>query len=320
MHADLGLALAKQAWLARSRSAPRRHVGDARRRERCRRISMAVRSSTCPAAYPLEMRYAPGVPLPRRWQRACASARDRSCAFSRAPARSRGRAGKSRDAGATDVEVVELHGSLDCGGAGRGDRRHAAPAHHPRHQHRRDVAHRSGRHRGHRQRLAEGGALRSRSRGRQPRDRADLPGRGRSARGPRRPARARPGDPAVAPGRSPPRRIASRRSSASISPARCSTSWRGAAIRARSNGSRRRPPDRVDAALELLERLGATSAGRLTDAGRRMQRLPLNPRLSAILLAAGRRARGGRSPARCCRSVIINPCRRARRRRRRAIC
>ena len=44
--------------------------------------------------------------------------------------------------------------------------------------------------------------------------------------------------------------------------------------------------DRVDAAFELLERLGATSAGRLTDAGRRMQRLPLNPRLSAILLAA----------------------------------
>jgi ATP-dependent helicase HrpB len=44
--------------------------------------------------------------------------------------------------------------------------------------------------------------------------------------------------------------------------------------------------DRVDAAFELLERLGAASAGRLTDAGRRMQRLPLNPRLSAILLAA----------------------------------
>jgi ATP-dependent helicase HrpB len=45
-------------------------------------------------------------------------------------------------------------------------------------------------------------------------------------------------------------------------------------------------PGRVDAAFELLDRLGATSAGRLTDAGRRMQRLPLHPRLSAILLAA----------------------------------
>ena len=52
----------------------------------------------------------------------------------------------------------------------------------------------------------------------------------------------------------------------------------------------------MDAAFELLERLGATSAGRLTDAGRRMQRLPLNPRLSAILLAAG----GAREAAVAC--------------------
>jgi ATP-dependent helicase HrpB len=45
-------------------------------------------------------------------------------------------------------------------------------------------------------------------------------------------------------------------------------------------------PGRVEAAFELLGRLGATSVGRLTDNGRRMQRLPLHPRLSAILLAA----------------------------------
>ena len=55
-------------------------------------------------------------------------------------------------------------------------------------------------------------------------------------------------------------------------------------------------PDRVDAAFELLERLGATSAGRMTDGGRRMQRLPLNPRLSAILLAAA----GAREAAVAC--------------------
>ncbi len=54
--------------------------------------------------------------------------------------------------------------------------------------------------------------------------------------------------------------------------------------------------DRVDAALALLDRLGAMRAGRLTDAGRRMQRLPLNPRLSAILLAAS----GARSAALAC--------------------
>ena len=62
--------------------------------------------------------------------------------------------------------------------------------------------------------------------------------------------------------------------------------------------------DRVDAAFELLYRLGATcagrlgaaSAGRLTEAGRRMQRIPLNPRLSAILLAA----EGAREAALAC--------------------
>jgi ATP-dependent helicase HrpB len=43
--------------------------------------------------------------------------------------------------------------------------------------------------------------------------------------------------------------------------------------------------ERIDSAFELLDRLGATRASRLTDAGRRMQRLPLHPRLSAILLA-----------------------------------
>jgi ATP-dependent RNA helicase HrpB len=55
-------------------------------------------------------------------------------------------------------------------------------------------------------------------------------------------------------------------------------------------------PDRVAAAFELLGRLGATSAGRLTDAGRQMQRLPLHPRLSAILLAAA----GAREAAVAC--------------------
>ena len=58
------------------------------------------------------------------------------------------------------------------------------------------------------------------------------------------------------------------------------------------------PPsgDRVSAAFDLLERLGATEHRRLTDLGRRMQRLPLSPRLSAILLAAG----GAREAALAC--------------------
>ena len=54
--------------------------------------------------------------------------------------------------------------------------------------------------------------------------------------------------------------------------------------------------DRIDAAFDLLERLGAADGGRVTDAGRRMQRLPLNPRVSAILLAAA----GARQAAVAC--------------------
>ncbi len=58
------------------------------------------------------------------------------------------------------------------------------------------------------------------------------------------------------------------------------------------------PPrtDAIDAALELLERLGAIDAGRLTEIGRRMQRLPLHPRLARILVSAG----GSREAALAC--------------------
>jgi ATP-dependent RNA helicase HrpB len=49
----------------------------------------------------------------------------------------------------------------------------------------------------------------------------------------------------------------------------------------------RPPAEAIDAAFGLLERIGATETGRLTDHGRRMQRLPISPRLSAILIAAG---------------------------------
>ena len=55
-------------------------------------------------------------------------------------------------------------------------------------------------------------------------------------------------------------------------------------------------PERIDRAFDLLERLGATRDGRLTGAGRHIQRLPLHPRLSAILLAAG----GAREAAIAC--------------------
>jgi ATP-dependent helicase HrpB len=56
---------------------------------------------------------------------------------------------------------------------------------------------------------------------------------------------------------------------------------------------------RVDAAIDLLERLGAVGRGRLTTLGRRMQRLPLHPRLARILLEA----RGAREAALACAQI-----------------
>ncbi len=51
----------------------------------------------------------------------------------------------------------------------------------------------------------------------------------------------------------------------------------------------------IDAALALLRRLGAVDeAGRLTSDGRAMRRLPLHPRLARLLLAARRTARAAR--------------------------
>ena len=55
----------------------------------------------------------------------------------------------------------------------------------------------------------------------------------------------------------------------------------------------------IEQAMALLERLGALNQGTLTDLGRRMQRLPLHPRLSRMLIASG----GARSVARACALV-----------------
>jgi len=56
------------------------------------------------------------------------------------------------------------------------------------------------------------------------------------------------------------------------------------------------PPDRIDAAFALLERLGAVEHGTLTAIGRRLQVLPLHPRLGRVLLAGN----GARPLARAC--------------------
>lgn len=48
------------------------------------------------------------------------------------------------------------------------------------------------------------------------------------------------------------------------------------------------PPQAArEAAMELLARLGAFDRGRITQRGRRMRRLPLHPRLAAVLIEAG---------------------------------
>jgi ATP-dependent helicase HrpB len=58
-----------------------------------------------------------------------------------------------------------------------------------------------------------------------------------------------------------------------------------------------RPSDEaVDGAFRLLDRLAATASGSLTDLGRDMQRLPIHPRLARMLIASG----GARDIARAC--------------------
>ena len=47
------------------------------------------------------------------------------------------------------------------------------------------------------------------------------------------------------------------------------------------------PPDRIDAAVALLEALGAVDGGAITGRGRALHRLPLHPRLARLVEAAG---------------------------------
>lgn len=69
------------------------------------------------------------------------------------------------------------------------------------------------------------------------------------------------------------------------------------------------PPQRaVDEAYLLLSALGATESHRLTEMGRRMQRVPVHPRLARILIAA----RGSREAAAACallseRTAVLAP-------------
>ena len=103
---------AREAGLARpQRSSSGHHVGDARRRGRCRRLFRGGPIVDVPgSSHPLEIRYAPGVPIAQAVQ---ASLRERAgqvlCFLPGAGEIARARTGSMR----LDVEVVQLHGSLD---------------------------------------------------------------------------------------------------------------------------------------------------------------------------------------------------------------
>ena len=276
----------------------------------CRRIWTAARSSTCRArSHPLDVALRAG--------RAAAPRRCRPCLRERAGQVLCFLAGRRRDRAARVGSCARSTARRGRrapriarrGGAGRGDCRRAAPPGHPRHQHRRNVADGSGRHGGRRHRPAQSRALRSRPRAStasrpsaSPRTRPTSARAVPAGSGPawsirlwhqadRLRAAPRAGDPA-------------RRSR----PAPCSTSSPGAAIPRTFDWFEAPARDRVDAAFELLERLGAIE--RRAPDRRRAPDAAASAQPSAVSDPARRRrrARRGRSPARCSRSVTINRC------------
>lgn len=65
--------------------------------------------------------------------------------------------------------------------------------------------------------------------------------------------------------------------------------------------------DAIDAALQLLERLGAIANRTLTDIGRQMQALPVHPRLARILIAGGGRREYAQACALLSERLFIPP-------------
>ena len=94
----------------------------------------------------------------------------------------------------------------------------------------------------------------------------------------------------------------SRRSPGWTSPLPCSRSWASARIPRRFEWFEAPSAARVEAALDLLRRLGALEGRRLTPLGEQLRHLPLPPRLGRVLLAAG----GSRRAAVLC-AVLAEP-------------
>ena len=242
VHADLGLALAKQAWLARDdlRLVVMSATLDARQ--------VATFLGECPIVdvpgrtFPLDVSYRPGVAIEQAVLDVHASRTAARCSrFCRARRRSGARSidlrRRCRRRASTSFRCTAV--STQTSRTRRCGRRPR-----PRVILATNIAEttltvpdvRDGRRHG----AAQSRALRSGARDRQPRDRADLARFGRSARGSsgprtRRARRSVCGTRAIGCGRT-----ASRTSRASIWRRSCSICWRGARRRVRSSGSRRR--------------------------------------------------------------------------------
>ena len=187
IHADLAIALAKQAWRARTdlRIVVMSATIDAQ--------SVAAFLDDCPIVavpgrlHPLTIDYAPGESVAQAAEQLLARATGDVLCFQPGAFEIR-RAVSEIEARVRDVEIVPLYGALDAADQDRALRESSSslPACDRRDQHRGNVGDRAGSHGGCRFRIAEGRALRRGARHRQSHDRADHSGFGRSARGARR--------------------------------------------------------------------------------------------------------------------------------------
>ena len=223
-------------------------------------------------AHPLDDRLRAGETVAARWARCWPRTRGSVLCFLPGAPEIRRAHGEVARVGAATREVVDLFGGARPPRSrtrDRGPSPRRAGARDPRDQHRRDVAHRARCRTVDRHRAAQGRALRRRSRAI---DRLEMERVSQAAPisapaapgGSGRAARGGCGTRAIGCARS-----ASRTSRASISPGRCSTCSRGAAIPRRSNGSTRRRATRSTRRARCSSASARSTAAALTALGRR---------------------------------------------------
>ena len=306
IHADVGLALAREAWRARpdlrlvvmsatiDAARVARYLGD------CPVVTVPGRQ------FSLDITYRPGVSVPE----AVADSINESVAdvvVSGAPGAilcflpgagevRRAADQLARRISGRGVAILPLHGGLDADEQDAALQPRRWSARHSGDQSGRNDADGAGCHVRDRYGPPQGCAVRRRSRHRQPRDGAGVPGFSGPARRPRRPCPDRACRAALGRTRSP----------AAASRAR-DCDRRSRVDRPRCPGVGRRPTDarmvraaaggRARRGNDLLQKLDALDRHRmLTPAGQFLRRLPLHPRLGRMLLAT----RGDTTMARAC--------------------